>query len=343
VLIDAITQASQGTHLSREHVGRIFDEIFAGRATAAQIGALLIALRMKGETVEEVTGAAFALRQRARPLRRPTSSVVLDTCGTGGDGLGTFNISTAVALVAAAAGITVAKHGNGGVSSRCGSADVLKAAGVRLEASVGRVEQCLDDLGIAFLMAPMFHPVMREVAAVRRELGVRSIFNILGPLANPAGANCQLIGVYAPSLVKTVAGALCALGTERSLVVHGEDGLDEISPCGRTSVALVERGTITMMTLTPEDADVERLSLTALQGEGPLENARVLREVLGGAKGPVREAVVLNAAAALWIAGASPGLREGAAKARQVLDGGGAARKLAALAELTSRPDGAES
>ena len=340
MLTYAIAQASQGTHLSREHVGRVFDEIFAGRATAAQIGALLIALRMKGETVDEVTGAAFALRQRARPLRRPASKVVLDTCGTGGDGLGTFNISTAVALVAAAAGVTVAKHGNGGVSSRCGSADVLQAAGVRLDASVARVEQCLDDLGIAFLMAPMFHPVMREVATVRRELGVRSIFNILGPLANPAGANCQLVGVYARSLVPTVAGALCALGTERSLVVHGEDGLDEISPCGPTTAARVENGTVTMMTLTPEDADVDRLSLAELQGEGPLENARVLQAVLAGANGPVREAVVLNSAAALWIAGACEGLREGAAKARRVLDSGEAARKLAALAELTARPEG---
>jgi anthranilate phosphoribosyltransferase len=340
VLTDAIARASQRTHLTRDHVARVFDEIFSGRATSAQIAALLIALRMKGETVEEVTGAALALRQRARPLRRPVATVVLDTCGTGGDGLGTFNISTAVALVACAAGVTVAKHGNGGISSRCGSADVLKAAGVRLDASVSRVEECMDELGIAFLLAPMFHPVMREVASVRRELGVRSIFNILGPLANPAGANCQLVGVYAASLVPTVAGALSALGTERSLVVHGDDGLDEVSPCGPTTAALVERGTITTLTLVPEDADVERLPLDALRGDGPEENARALRSVLTGATGPLREAVVLNAAAALWVAGKCSGLREGAARARQVLDEGSAARKLAALAELTSRPEG---
>jgi anthranilate phosphoribosyltransferase len=339
MLTSTIARISQREDLTREHVSRVFEEIFAGRATQAQIAALLIALRMKGETVEEVTGAALALRQRACPLRRPAVSVVLDTCGTGGDGLGTFNISTAVALVAAAAGVTVAKHGNGGISSRCGSADVLKAAGVRLDAPVERVERCLDELGIAFLLAPMFHPVMREVASVRRELGVRSIFNILGPLANPAAANCQLVGVYAASLVPTVAGALSALGTTRSLVVHGDDGLDEISPCGATSAALVEGGKVTTLTLYPEDADVERMPLAALRGEGPTENARMLEEVLAGKKGPLREAVVLNAAAALWVAGASAGLREGAAEARRVLDEGSAARKLTALAALTSRTD----
>lgn len=291
-----------------------------------------------------MTGAALALRRRARRVGSPKGRVVMDTCGTGGDGKGTFNVSTAVAFVVAAAGVVVAKHGNARVSSRCGSADVLSAAGVSLDASVPCLEQCLDELGVAFLLAPMFHPVMKEVASVRRELGVRTLFNILGPLANPAQAPRQLLGVYHARLVPLVAGALAALGTERSLVVHGADGLDEVSPAGPTHAVLVEGARLTELTIHPEDAGIRRQApgeTTTLQGGDPAHNASVLREVLTG-RGPaaVRDAVVLNAAAALWVAGVSEDLRECGDRARGILGQGSAAAKLEALVRMT-RGEGA--
>jgi anthranilate phosphoribosyltransferase len=336
MLKEAIAAVSERTDLDRETIAAVFEEIFAGRASPAQIGALLIALRMKGETIEEVTGAALALRRRAHSVSSPPGRVVLDTCGTGGDGSGTFNISTAVAFVAAAAGVTVAKHGNARFSSRCGSADVLAAAGVSLDASAPRVERCLAEIGVAFLFAPKFHPVMKEVASARRDLGVRSIFNILGPLANPARAKRQLIGVYARSLLPIVAGALAALWTDRSLVIHGEDGLDEVSPAGATLAMLVEGERITPLTLRPEDADVEPFPIGHVQGGDAMANAKLLRELLGGAPGPTREVVVLNAAAALWVASVSPSLKDGASRARIILDDGSALAKLDALAAMTA-------
>jgi len=343
MLKEAIHDVSERRDLTRLRISEVFEEIFAGRATAAQVGALLLALRMKGETVEEVTGAALSLRARARPMRTPRGRVVMDTCGTGGDGAGTFNVSTAVAFVVAAAGVTVAKHGNVRVSSSCGSADVLAAAGVNIHASLECVERCLEEVGIAFVLAPLFHPVMREVAAVRRDLGVRSIFNVLGPLVNPARAQRQLLGVYDRALVPIVAGALLALGTERSLVVHGthgDKGLDEVSPSGPTHASLIEEGRVTEMTIHPEDAGVERQGAAggceaALQGGDAEQNARMLRDVLGGATGALREVVVLNAAAALWVSGTAGDLRDGATRARALLDDGSAARKLEALARMT--------
>lgn len=336
MLKEAIHDVTQRRDLTRERIGLVFEEIFAGRATAAQVGGLLVALRMKGETIEEVTGAATCLRGRARYAATPAGRVVMDTCGTGGDGTGTFNVSTAVAFVVAAAGITVAKHGNARVSSQCGSADVLAAVGVSLNASLECVERCLADVGIAFLLAPMFHPVMMEVAAARRELGVRSIFNILGPLANPARATRQLIGVYDRALLPIVAGALAALGTERSLVVHGDDGLDEVSPAGLTHAVLIEAGRTTPMSLYPENAGVERIDLGDIQGGSPEHNAMLLRQVLGGARGPIREAVVLNAAVALWVAEVDADLRTCATRARALLDDGSAATKLEGLVTMTT-------
>jgi anthranilate phosphoribosyltransferase len=340
MLTEAIEHVLGRRDLGRERISTLFEEVFAGRATDAQIAGLLVALRMKGETVDEVTGAAEALRRRARHVTTPEGRMVMDTCGTGGDKAGTFNVSTAVAFVAAAAGIVVAKHGNARVSSRCGSADVLRAAGVALEVSPSCVEQCLADVGVAFLLAPQFHPVMKVVSGVRRELGVRSIFNILGPLANPARAGRQLLGVYDGALVPIVAGALLALGTERSLVVHGDDGLDEVSPCGPTRAILVEKGRLVPLVITPEDAGLRRLGEPgrgALSGGDPSENARLLREVLAG-RGPLAlvDTVVLNSAAALWVAEVGQDLRECAEIARSLLTAGSAGAKLDALARLTT-------
>jgi anthranilate phosphoribosyltransferase len=335
MLKDAISDVSQRRDLSRERIAGVFEEIFAGNASPAQVGALLVALRMKGETVEEVTGAALALRRRAIVVPTPEGQTVLDTCGTGGDGRGTFNVSTTVAFVAAAAGVTVAKHGNARVSSQCGSADVLGAAGVNLDAPIATVERCLREVGVAFLLAPLFHPVMKHVAVVRRELGVRSIFNILGPLANPARADRQLVGVYDRALLPSVAGALAELGTVRSLVVHGDDGLDEVSPCGLTHAILVESGRTTPMRIVPSDARVEPVAASDLTGGSPEENAGHLRAVLEGRRGALREAVVLNAAAALWVSGVVKDLPSGADAARRLLDDGSALAKLDALVAMS--------
>ena len=334
-----MTSCEAATSVESASPGRS-TRIFAGRATDAQIAGLLVALHMKGETVEEVTGAAESLRARAHRVARPAGRVVMDTCGTGGDGAGTFNMSTAVAFIVAAAGVTVAKHGNARVSSRCGSADVLRESGVNLDASPACVERCLHEVGIAFLMAPVFHPVMKLVSGPRRELGVRSNFNILGPLANPAGAERQLLGVYQASLVPLVAGALALLGTERSLVVHGDDGLDEVSPLGPTTAMLVEGGRTTPLTILPDAAGVVRQAASgraALLGGDPKENAAMLREILSG-RGPdaLRDAVVLNGAAALWVADAVPDLAAGGTMARQILRNGEALRKLEALARGTA-------
>jgi anthranilate phosphoribosyltransferase len=335
VLKEAIARLINGEDLERAEISVVFEEIFSGQCTPAQIGGFLVALRMKGETPEEIAGAALAMRRNAKRVRVPPGRVVLDTCGTGGDGAGTFNISTAVAFVAAAAGAVVAKHGNRSVSSSCGSADVLAAAGVNINAPVEVVERCLDELGIGFLFAPALHEVMRHVIGPRRELGIRSIFNLLGPLANPAGATHQLIGVYDSALVPVVGQTLVALGAQRALVVHG-DGLDEISPCGRTLAAFVEGGKMTEMTIYPQDAGIEEVRLEQLRGGDPAQNAEQLRAVLNGAEGPLRQAVVLNSAGALWVAGLADDLRSGAVLAKQILDSGKAVEKLRQLIAATS-------
>lgn len=313
-----------------------FEAIFAGDATPAQLGAFLIALRMKGETPEELAAAAEVMRRRATPIRTPVGRKVLDTCGTGGDGANTINISTAVAFVAAAAGVTVAKHGNRSVSSQCGSADVLEALGVSLTADVATVERSLEELGIGFLFAPALHGAMKVVASARREVGVRSIFNLLGPLANPAKATHQLLGVYQDELVPIVARTLAVLGVERAMVVHGEGRLDEVSPFGATRAAWVEGGAVKELVLTPEDAGVARVSLESIRGGTVEQNAAALREVLQGVKSPATEVVVLNAAAALWVAGVAEDLRTGASIARKILTDGSALAKLEQLAKLTS-------
>jgi anthranilate phosphoribosyltransferase len=259
----------------------------------------------------------------------------LDTCGTGGDGARTFNISTAAALVAAGAGALVAKHGNRSVSSQCGSADVLAAAGVNVDGGPEIAEQCLAQLGIGFLFAPALHSGLSQVAGVRREVGIRSIFNVLGPLSNPAGASRQLLGVYSSHLVPILAQTLLQLGSERALVVHGEDGLDEISPSGPTRAAHLENGQVIALTLHPEDAGVRAVSIDSIRGGDAAHNAHLLFELLHGQRGPIRDAVVLNAAAALWVAGLAKGLREGAELAVTSLDQGKAREKLEGLVRLT--------
>ncbi len=339
---EAIGKLVEREDLRREEMSAVFEEIFAGAASPAQLGALLVALRMKGETPEEIAGAATVMRRLATPVRIPDGRTALDTCGTGGDGAGTFNISTAVALVAAAAGATVAKHGNRSISSKSGSADVLKACGVNIGADVATVERCIAEIGIGFLFAPGLHGVMKQVAGPRSEVGVRSIFNLLGPLSNPAGAQRQLLGVYHRRLVPVVARTLLALGTEKALVVHGEPGLDELSPCGSTSAALVEHGEVKLLNLRPEDAGVTPVSIESLAGGGPEENARLLERILAGEPGPCREAVVLNGAAAVWVAGLVENLKDGAALCRQVLDDGRAQQKLQALVKWSNAAEAAK-
>jgi len=312
-----------------------FEAIFAGEATPAQMGAFLVGLRLKGETPAEIAAAAGVMRRLATPVRIPPGRVVLDTCGTGGDGAGTFNISTAAALVVAGAGVTVAKHGNRSVSSQSGSADLLAACGVLVDAPVETVERCLSEVRIGFLYAPALHAAMRHVAPVRREVGVRSVFNLLGPLANPARAPRQLLGVYAASLVPVVAETLSRLGSERALVVHGLEGLDEISPSGPTRAAWVEAGKVREVVLRPEDGGLQPVPTGAIRGGTPEENARLLSGLLDGHGGPIRDAVLLNAGAALWVADAVQTLAEGVLRAAESIDSGAARTRLERLAALS--------
>jgi anthranilate phosphoribosyltransferase len=338
LLKGAVQKLVERRDLSPAEVEASFETIFAGEASPALLGAFLVAFRMKGETPEEIAAAAGVMRRLATPVRVPKNRVVLDTCGTGGDGAGTFNLSTAAALVVAGSGdVTVAKHGNRSVSSKSGSADVLAASGVDVEAPLSVVERCLEELSIGFLFAPLLHQAMKHVAPVRREVGIRSVFNLLGPLSNPARAPRQLLGVYAPGLVPVVARTLAHLGTERALVVHGEDGLDEVSPSGPTRAAWVQDGVVREFTVTPEQAGLERIPPEAIRGGEAADNARVLAQVLAGEAGPVRQAVLLNAGAALWVAGAAETLADGVQRAARSIDSGAARERLAGLVALTRK------
>jgi anthranilate phosphoribosyltransferase len=311
-------------------------EIMSGEATPAQIAGFLAAMRIKGETVDEVTGCAEAMREKATRVRTK-HSVVIDTCGTGGDAVGTFNVSTAAAIVACGAGAAVAKHGNRAVSSRCGSADVLKALGVKIEdVPVQKVEQCLDEVGMAFLFAPSLHGAMKYAAPVRRELGIRTVFNILGPLTNPAHATRQLIGVYDEKLTSLVADVLKALGSERALVVHGAGGLDEISTCGPTKVSEIHNGEVKTYTLDSSDLGFHKASANDLTGGDAATNAQILLDVLEGKVGPQRDIVVLNSAAALYVSGLASSVEEGISVAENSIDSGAARSKLARLVEATN-------
>ena len=326
---EALKRLMAGAALTRLEVESLFGRLMDGELSDPIKAALLIALAMKHEAPEEIAGAAVAMRARAIPIPHRRSGIV-DTCGTGGDGSGTFNISTAAALVAAAAGVPVAKHGNRSVSSRSGSADVLAALGVNIELDPASAGRALDQLGIAFLFAPRLHPAMREVMPVRRELGVRTIFNLLGPLTNPAGARRQLMGVYSAALVPLVARVQAELGSEHALIVHG-DGLDEITTTGTTFVGEVRSGTVTSYQLVPEQLGLERARLTDLQGGDAEHNAALMRRVLAGEPGPLADITLANAGAAVYVAGMAEDLREGVEIARRALESGAAAVKLGEL------------
>lgn len=333
------------------------ESIMGGEATHAQMASFLTALRMKGETVDEITGAARVMREHAtpiRPRRRPAASgsdpvvsidrdeinveeeTIVDTCGTGGSGTNTFNISTTTAFVLAGAGIRVAKHGNRAVSSRCGSADVLEALGVSVDVTPEVVEECLAEIGIGFLYAPLLHSAMKHVAPVRREMGIRTVFNLLGPLSNPARASCQVLGVYRKELTGVLANVLGRLGSRRAFVVHGSDGLDEITITGPTYVAELQDGAVREYTLRPEDFGLASAPAEAIRGGDAVENARIVGAVLGGEKGPRRDVVLLNAGAALVVAGAAPDLAAGIQLAADSLDSGQALEKLRQLVEATN-------
>ena len=328
---------SAGEDLSRDQMTGAISQVMAGSCSEQQIALLLTALRTKGETVDEVAGAAAAMRQHMTPIRSRHDKL-LDTCGTGGGGSATFNISTTAALVIAAVGVPLAKHGNRSITSKSGSADVLAALGVNIEASVPQVERCLDELGICFCFAPLMHPAMKHVAAVRRKLGVRTIFNLLGPLANPAGARFQLLGVGLPELRPLIASALRLLGTERALVVSGRDGLGEVTLADVTDVTQIEGDRLTEFTWSPEDFGLERNSLDAICIAGPDESAAIVRGVLAGEPGPARDIVVLNAAAGLLAAGRSAAPQEAAQLAAEAIDDRSAADLLERLAQLSHDP-----
>jgi anthranilate phosphoribosyltransferase len=323
----ALERLVGGGHLTRDETEELFGRLMDGELSEPVKAALLIALRMKGEEPAEIAGAASAMRRRAVKIPHSRTSVV-DTCGTGGDGRGTFNISTAAALVAAAAGVPVAKHGNRSVSSKSGSADVLAALGVKIDVTPEVAGRALDEIGIAFLFAPVLHPAMREVMPVRRELALRTVFNVLGPLTNPAGARRQLMGVYAAHLVERIGHVLAELGADHALVVHGDDGLDEISTTGTTRIAEVKNGTVRTFTLEPEDLGLARATLADLAGGGPEENAAAMKRLLAGETGPIADIVIANAGAAIWVGGLADDLAAGAALAREALGSGAAAKKL---------------
>ncbi len=329
-LREQIKLAVEGQHLSRAQSSAAIDAMLDGSAPASQMAALLVALRMKGETPDEIAGAAQALRSRAVRVEVSLERLI-DTCGTGGDGSQTFNISTAAALVAAAGGARVAKHGNRAVSSKCGSADVLQALGVEVELTPQAVASCIDEVGIGFLFAPRHHGAMKHVAPVRKELGLRTLFNLLGPLANPAGARRQLLGVYDRRQVNVLAQTLAELGCDRAFVVHGAGGLDEISTSGPTLICEVRDGSVRSFEISPEDAGIERAPLSALRGGDAAENAALLRGVLRGEPGARRSAVVLNAGAALAAAGVCETIPEGARLAERVIDSGAALDRLEKL------------
>ena len=332
---EAIARLVERQPLTRAEARDTLREIMRGEATPAQIAGFLTALRMAGETADIIAGAAEAMREAVTPVvtRRPH---LVDTCGTGGDGAHTFNISTTAAFVAAGAGAAVAKHGNRGVSSKSGSADVLAALGVKTDCDPSVMTRCLDDIGVAFLFAPVLHPAMKHAIGPRREIGIRTLFNILGPLTNPAGARRGVLGVYNDTLLRLVADASHALGAERLFVVHGSDGLDEITTTGPSTVAEVTPAGVKVSILDPRDLGLSPADPAALRGGEPSENAAITRAILSGEKGPRRDIVLVNAAAAIAAAGLAADLRDGLARAAEALDSGAALAKLDELVRATA-------
>jgi anthranilate phosphoribosyltransferase len=331
----AIEKVVNYQNLTEYEMAEVMKEIMEGRASSAQIGSFLTGLRMKGETITELTGAARLMRQKATFIDA-SSNKILDTCGTGGDGANTFNISTITAFVAAGAGLTVAKHGNRSVSSQCGSADLLEELGINIQAEPEVVEQCVQEIGIGFLFAPVLNEAMKYTAGIRREIGVRTIFNMLGPLTNPAGATRQLLGVYDAKLTEMFAGVLKNLGTKRAFVVHGSDGLDEITLSGETRVTELSEGEIKTYNINPYDFFEKTYSREDFRGGDPKINAEITRNVLSGKKGAHRDIILINAAAALVVGDAAKNLKEGIKLAEEIIDSGLAAKKLKQLIELSN-------
>ncbi len=347
MIIEALHRiANHRESLTREEARIVMTEVLAGKCTDAQIAALLVALHMKGETVEEIVGFAEAIRAAAAPLSIHQNSTVdvsgtgrdalVDTCGTGGDASGTFNISTATALVVAGAGVRVAKHGNRSVTSKCGSADVMEALGVNINLPPARLAACLEEVGIAFLFAPAMHSAMKYVQRARQELRLRTVFNLLGPLTNPARASAQVVGVYSVELVEKLAEALSMLGLHRAMVVHGLDGLDEITITGPTRIAEVREGVVRTYEVTPEEFGMKRALIENISGGDAAANAAIIREILSGKGSPRRDVVLLNAAAALVAAGKADHLAQAMPLGAQSIDSGAAVSKLEALVRFTN-------
>ncbi|MFH1243129.1 MAG: anthranilate phosphoribosyltransferase [Pseudomonadota bacterium] len=347
---ESIRKVVRGEDLSEAEMEKTMGEIIDGGATPAQFGAFVTALRAKGETVDEITGAAKAMRGRAAKLHLNNHLVtidrdeinveeetILDTCGTGGSGTNTFNISTATAFVAAGGGVKVAKHGSRAFSEHCGSAEVLENLGVRLDINHASVERCINEVGIGFLYAPLFNAAMRHVADMRREIGIRTIFNLLGPLTNPAGATVQVLGVYEVDLTEKISQCLKRLGTREAFVVYGEETIDEISNCGPTRVSHLKNGDLKTYDITPEEYGLKRTTLDEIKGGDAPENAAIIRDILGGEKGPKRDVVLLNAAAAFVAAGLDSDLREGIERARESIDSGRAGGKLDSVRDFTQK------
>ena len=344
-IIEGIKKAVLGHHLTRAEAESVMEGIMSGRATDAQIAAFLTALRMKSETVEELIGFARVMRSKACPVRTRSHvaaaysgtdrEMLVDTCGTGGDAAGTFNISTATAFVVAGAGVPVAKHGNRSVSSLCGSADVVEALGIRIDLPPEAVARCIDEVGIGFLYAPLLHDAMRYVMLARREMKIRTVFNLLGPLCNPAQADAQVLGVYAENLTETMAQVLCELGACRAFVVHGADGLDEFSISGETKISEVRDGQVRTYYLTPEDFGLSRAPIGLIQGGDAQRNAEIIRDVLAGNESTRKDVVLLNAAAGLVAGGKAETLRAGMEMARESIGSGAARAKLDRLVHLS--------
>lgn len=332
---DLLLKTVSKQHLNEEEAERAMGMIMDGKATPSQIATLLTALRLNGETVDEITGFARAMRKRATKITC-SSPLLVDTCGTGGDGSNTFNISTTVALVMAGADIKVAKHGNRSVTSLCGSADVLEALGVKLDLCPESLAECLEEVGIAFLYAPLLHDAMKYAVATRREIGFRTAFNLLGPLTNPAGAKIQIVGVYSPKLTRFIADVLLKLHISRAFVFHGAGGLDELSPLGPACVCEINNGTITEYTLEPMEIGIKRYSINELGGGTPVENAIITKKILSGEKGARRDTVLLNTAPGLVACGIARDLKEGVQIAGEIIDSGAAMKKLKKLISFTN-------
>jgi anthranilate phosphoribosyltransferase len=340
-LRSALEKVVEGSHLTEEEAEEVMDYLISGRASPLQMASFLTALRMKGETVEELSAFARVMREHSLRIHPSVGGRLVDTCGTGGDRIKTFNISTTAMFVAAGAGVPIAKHGNRSVTSRAGSADVVEALGAVIELPPEQVRRCIEEVGVGFMFAPLFHPAMKHASPVRREMGIRTVFNVLGPLTNPAGAKGQVVGVFEEGLTEKLARVLGRLGCERALVVYGRDGLDELSTLGETKVSELVDGEVLTYTLTPEELGMDRARAEELVGGDAAENARMLVRILSGEeRGPRREVVLMNAAAALLVGGKVLDLREGVERASEAVDSGKALEKLREFVRATGGDPG---